>query len=65
MTRPPVPAGWRLHLAAGVEVLRAGEVLLGGSPLRALTLSTRGTTLVSFNEHGHLEQPGGSLLTYR
>jgi broad specificity phosphatase PhoE len=25
----------------------------------------RGTTLVSFNEHGHLEQPGGSLLTYR
>jgi mycofactocin system glycosyltransferase len=43
----PVPAGWRLHLAAGVQVLRGGELLLGGSPLRALTLSTRGTTLVS------------------
>jgi hypothetical protein len=24
-----------------------------------------GTTLVSFNEHGHLEQRGGSLVTYR
>jgi mycofactocin glycosyltransferase len=43
----PVPAGWRLQLAAGVEVLRGGEVLLGGSPLRALTLSHRGTALVS------------------
>ena len=26
---------------------------------------SRGTTMVSFNEHGHLEQPGGSLVTYR
>lgn len=25
----------------------------------------RGTTLVSFNEHGHLEKPGASLVTYR
>jgi broad specificity phosphatase PhoE len=25
----------------------------------------RGTTMVSFNEHGHLEKPGGSLVTYR
>jgi broad specificity phosphatase PhoE len=24
-----------------------------------------GTTLVSFNEHAHLERPGGSLVTYR
>ncbi len=43
----PLPAGWRLHRAAGVRVLRGGEVLLGGSPLRALTLSPRGTALVS------------------
>jgi mycofactocin system glycosyltransferase len=42
-----VPAGWRLHLAAGVELLRGGEILLGGSPLRALTLSSRGTALTS------------------
>jgi mycofactocin system glycosyltransferase len=43
----PVPAGWRLQLAAGVQVLRDGELLLGGSPLRALTLSPRGSALVS------------------
>ncbi len=42
----PVPAGWRLHPAAGVEVLRSGEVLLGGSPLRALTLSARAISVV-------------------
>ena len=52
----PVPAGWRLHLAAAVEVLGAGEVLLGGSPLRALTLSARATSVV----HGWLAgQPVG------
>jgi mycofactocin glycosyltransferase len=43
---PPVPAGWRLRLAAGVRVVRGGEVLVGGSPLRALTLSARGTALL-------------------
>jgi mycofactocin glycosyltransferase len=43
---PPVPAGWRLRLAAGVRVVRDGEVLVGGSPLRALTLSPRGTSLL-------------------
>lgn len=42
----PVPPGWRLRLAAGVRVIRDGEVLLGGSPLRALTLSARGTSLL-------------------
>ena len=43
----PAPAGWHLHLAAGVQVLRDGAVLLGGSPLRALTLSPRGSVLMS------------------
>jgi mycofactocin system glycosyltransferase len=42
----PVPAGWRLQLAAGVQVLGDGAVLLGGSPLRALTLSSQGAALV-------------------
>jgi mycofactocin glycosyltransferase len=41
-----VPAGWRLHLATGAQLLCDGAVLLGGSPLRALTLSPRGTALV-------------------
>lgn len=45
-TAPAVPAGWRLRLAAGVRVVRGGEVLVGGSPLRALTLSPRGTSLL-------------------
>jgi broad specificity phosphatase PhoE len=26
---------------------------------------SRGTTMVSFNEHGHLEKPGRSIVTYR
>jgi mycofactocin glycosyltransferase len=43
----PVPAGWRLRPAAGVQVLRGGEVLAGGSPMRVLTLSQRGTQLVT------------------
>jgi mycofactocin glycosyltransferase len=43
----PVPAGWRLRPAAGLQVLRDGQLLLGGSPLRALTLSARGTGLLS------------------
>jgi mycofactocin glycosyltransferase len=43
----PLPAGWRVQLAANVQVLRDGAVLLGGSPLRALTLSPRGTALVA------------------
>jgi len=42
-----VPAGWRLLPAAGAQVLRDGEVLLGGSPLRVLKLSARATGLVS------------------
>src|SRR6185437_5105218 len=44
---PPLPAGWRLRPAAGLELVRDGEVLLGGSPLRVLRLSARATTLVS------------------
>ncbi len=43
----PVPAGWRLHPAAGLQIARDGAVLVGGSPLRVLTLSLRGAHLVS------------------
>ncbi len=43
----PVPAGWRLRAAHGVRRSGGGSVLLGGSPLRSLTLSPRGTGLVS------------------
>src|SRR5690348_12725354 len=44
---PPFPAGWRLRPAAGLQVVRDGETLLGGSPLRLLRLSARATTLIS------------------
>lgn len=42
----PVPAGWRLRAAHGVRITRGGELLVGGSPLRILTLSPRGAELV-------------------
>jgi mycofactocin glycosyltransferase len=43
---PPVPPGWRLRAAATLHVARDGTVLLGGAPLRVLTLSDRGARLV-------------------
>src|SRR5438309_1562328 len=63
---PPLPAGWRLRLAAGTRVVEGGgggggrgrrrrraagspvrgSILVGGSPLRILTLSGRGTHLL-------------------
>jgi len=41
-----VPPEWRLRLAPGVTVLDAGRTLVGGSPLRVLTLSERGAHLL-------------------
>jgi mycofactocin glycosyltransferase len=42
----PVPVGWRLRRAADLQLVRDGEILLGGSPLRMLRLSARATSLV-------------------
>jgi mycofactocin glycosyltransferase len=42
----PVPAGWRLRPARGLWWGRGGEVVLGGSPPRLLTLAPRGAALV-------------------
>jgi mycofactocin system glycosyltransferase len=47
MNRRPVPVGWRLRPAAGLRTARAGEVLLGGAPLRLLTLSPEGARVVA------------------
>ena len=33
--------------------------------LTKVVVGRGGTTLVSFNAHGHLEEPGDSLVTYR
>jgi mycofactocin system glycosyltransferase len=42
-----VPAGWRLSPAAGLRVFDGGRTLVGGFPLRVLTLSPRGADLTS------------------
>lgn len=42
----PVPAGWRLSPSRGLRRGRDGEVLLGGSPPRLMTLSKRGAHTV-------------------
>ncbi|MGZ4182892.1 MAG: mycofactocin biosynthesis glycosyltransferase MftF [Solirubrobacteraceae bacterium] len=47
MPRPPVPPGWRLRPSADLRTASDGRLLLGGTPLRLLTLSTRGTRLVA------------------
>ena len=47
MARPPVPPGWRLRPSADLRTAGDGKLLLGGSPLRLLTLTTRGTRLVA------------------
>jgi mycofactocin glycosyltransferase len=41
----PVPVGWRLRPSRGLRRERGGEVLLGGSPPRLITLSPRGAEL--------------------
>jgi hypothetical protein len=46
MERSPAPAGWRLRPAAGLRQLDGGQLLVGGSPLRLLRLSTSGARLV-------------------
>jgi len=42
----PVPAGWRLRPSRGLRRGSGGEVVLGGSPPRLLTLAPRGAALV-------------------
>jgi mycofactocin glycosyltransferase len=42
-----VPAGWRLRPARGLRTGRDGELLIGGSPIRLITLSGRGRGVVA------------------
>ena len=57
-----MPAGWRLRLAAGVTVTNDGRTLVGGWPLRSLTLSERGAQLLTGWLAG---QPAGEDLAQR
>ena len=45
--RRPVPAGWRLRRADGLAILEGGRTLVGGFPLRILTLSRGGAALAA------------------
>ena len=45
--RAPVPPGWRLRPAPDLGVFNGGRTLVGGFPLRVLTLSPRGADLTT------------------
>ncbi|MGH2881588.1 MAG: mycofactocin biosynthesis glycosyltransferase MftF [Solirubrobacteraceae bacterium] len=49
----PVPAGWRLRPSRGLRSARNGQVLLGGSPMRLLTLSPRAAQMTRAWLAGH------------
>jgi broad specificity phosphatase PhoE len=51
--------------AAVTAVYRRLAPVLVNSSVSKLVVGRRGTTLVSFNEHAHLERTGARLLTYR
>jgi broad specificity phosphatase PhoE len=73
------PDGVAVVVTSGGPVARVTARLLGGdadlhrrlapvvvnTSVTKLVLGSRGTTLVSFNEHSHLESVGPDLLTYR
>jgi mycofactocin glycosyltransferase len=62
VARPPVPSGWQIRPSAGLRTVSDGKLLLGGAPMRLLTLTTRGTRLVAGWSAG---QPVGDALDER
>ncbi len=46
MSAPPAPAGTRLVADAGLRRIDGGRLLVGGSPLRIIRLSARGSAVV-------------------
>ena len=73
------PDGVAVVVTSGGPVAAVTTQLLGGdattygrlapvvvnASVTKLVVGRRGTTLVSFNDHSHLEAPGSDLLTYR
>ena len=51
--------------AATIPTYRRLAPVVVNSSVTKLVLGRRGTTLVSFNEHAHLERAGSRLVTYR
>jgi broad specificity phosphatase PhoE len=52
-------------LGLGPKAFIAFNRVMVNTGVTRLAHGRSGTTLVSFNEHGHLERPGGSLVSYR
>jgi len=52
-------------LAGGADLWRRLVPVVVNASVTKVVTGRRGTTLVSFNDHGHLEGPDGGLVTYR
>ncbi len=52
-------------LAGEAELWRRLVPVVVNASVTKVVVGQRGTTLVSFNDHGHLEGPDGGLVTYR
>ncbi len=52
-------------LGAGAEVWTQLNPVTVNASVTKLVVGARGTTLVSFNDHSHLERPENGLVTYR
>jgi broad specificity phosphatase PhoE len=54
----------RLFAAPDQTFVRFNRVTVNAG-ITKIIYGSRGTAMVSFNEHGHLEKPDGSMVTYR
>lgn len=52
-------------LGGGADLHRRLAPVVVNASVTKLVVGRRGTTLVSFNDHSHLERPEGGLVTYR
>lgn len=52
-------------LGGGADVWTSLNPVTVNASVTKVVVGRRGTTLVSFNDHSHLERPEGSLVTYR
>ncbi len=52
-------------LGGGADLHRRLAPVVVNASLTKVVVGRRGTTLVSFNDHSHLERPEGGLVTYR
>jgi broad specificity phosphatase PhoE len=61
----PIASTVTALLGGGADTYRRLAPVVVNASVSKLVTGRRGTTLVSFNDHAHLESPGSDLLTYR